>query len=151
MTAPRYKSAAYLQLQRRAGMAVAEAVRRGDLPRLATKKVKCVDCLTRRATDWEHRDYLRPLDVEPVCTQCNAARGRTNNHARVMRDIESDREPLFLFVSESFAKRIAALADAEGRSVGAQVVWMVERCSAYEKAPQFGEAVWQHAARRGAA
>ena len=51
---------------------VAAAVRRGDLPSIWTQK--CVDC-GRRASDYDHRDYGKPLKVEPVCNECNIKRG----------------------------------------------------------------------------
>jgi hypothetical protein len=34
----------------------------------------CVDC-GEPAVAYEHRDYNRPLDVEPVCRSCNGHRG----------------------------------------------------------------------------
>lgn len=34
----------------------------------------CVDC-GRPAEQYDHRDYARPLDVEPVCRSCNVMRG----------------------------------------------------------------------------
>lgn len=45
----------------------------GVLPKL-NGTVRCVDC-GDVATDYEHRDYFRPLDVEPVCHGCNVRRG----------------------------------------------------------------------------
>lgn len=33
----------------------------------------CVDC-GKPAYCWDHRDYMKPLDVEPVCRSCNAKR-----------------------------------------------------------------------------
>lgn len=35
----------------------------------------CVDC-GAKALAWDHRDYNRPLDVEPVCQSCNSVRGK---------------------------------------------------------------------------
>lgn len=35
---------------------------------------KCVDC-GKTATDYDHRDYNRPLKVVPVCRSCNYKRG----------------------------------------------------------------------------
>jgi uncharacterized OB-fold protein len=35
---------------------------------------ECVDC-GRTAECYDHRDYGRPLDVEPVCRACNVIRG----------------------------------------------------------------------------
>jgi hypothetical protein len=62
-----------LSAQRRAFRAVTAAVRSGALPQL-DGSVECVDC-GRPAKCYEHRDYSRPLDVEPVCVSCNKNRG----------------------------------------------------------------------------
>lgn len=35
----------------------------------------CVDC-GRNAECYDHRDYSKPLDVDPVCLGCNSRRGR---------------------------------------------------------------------------
>ncbi|WP_144156521.1 hypothetical protein [Paraburkholderia sp. BCC1885] len=51
---------------------VSKAVARGDLAPVAS--LRCVDC-GNPAHAYDHRDYGRPLDVEPVCTPCNAIRG----------------------------------------------------------------------------
>ena len=52
--------------------AVAAQIRAGELPR--AKDCTCVDC-GAQAHDYDHRHYLRPLDVQPVCRSCNLARG----------------------------------------------------------------------------
>lgn len=52
---------------------VAAAIRRGDLPPI-DEQTPCVDC-GGRATEYDHRDYSRPLEVEPVCHRCNILRG----------------------------------------------------------------------------
>ena len=47
----------------------------------------CVDC-GRAATVLEHRDYCRPLDVDPTCHRCNMRRGpvgRPWNNGHVIR------------------------------------------------------------------
>lgn len=48
------------------------AVRHGLLAPVKTKF--CVDC-GKPAAHYDHRDYNRPLDVEPVCVRCNVRRG----------------------------------------------------------------------------
>ena len=53
--------------------AVFKAVRKGLLPRI-TETTRCVDC-GGRAKEYEHRDYGKPLDVQPVCRSCNHKRG----------------------------------------------------------------------------
>lgn len=59
-----------------AKLAIFNAVRRGALPKV--KNQECVDC-GERATVYEHRDYLKPLDVQPVCHRCNKRRGPAMN------------------------------------------------------------------------
>lgn len=51
------------------------AIGAGVLPDLACGEYACVDC-GAVATQYEHRDYARPLDVEPICKGCNLKRGR---------------------------------------------------------------------------
>lgn len=53
---------------------VAQAKARGELPYL-DGSIACVDCKRWPATVYEHRDYSKPLDVEPVCHNCNMKRG----------------------------------------------------------------------------
>jgi len=57
----------------RAHSQVALAVARGDLPRV--NDLACVDCGEYRAQCYDHRDYTKPLEVEPVCGGCNKRRG----------------------------------------------------------------------------
>jgi len=58
--------------------AVHLAIRLGELPKL-DGTVACVDC-GAPARDYDHRDYNRPLDVEPVCRGCNVKRGSAVPH-----------------------------------------------------------------------
>lgn len=51
---------------------IALAIRSGVLMR--ADAFRCVDC-DQWATDWEHRDYDKPLAVEPTCASCNFLRG----------------------------------------------------------------------------
>ena len=52
---------------------VAVAKEMGYLPKL-DGSVACVDC-GAPALEYDHRDYSRPLDVDPVCKSCNRRRG----------------------------------------------------------------------------
>ena len=54
------------------------AIKKGFL-RPLNGEIGCVDC-EREAQHYDHRDYLYPLTVEPVCYYCNFARGRGKNH-----------------------------------------------------------------------
>jgi hypothetical protein len=57
----------------RAAMAhVRRAKKAGLLPPVKTRT--CVDC-GAQATCYDHRDYGKPLMVEPVCYKCNSRRG----------------------------------------------------------------------------
>jgi transcriptional regulator with XRE-family HTH domain len=51
---------------------VKQAIRDGYLPKPST--LTCQDC-GQPAQVYDHRDYNRPLDVEPVCHACNIKRG----------------------------------------------------------------------------
>lgn len=48
------------------------AIRKGKLE--PAKNHKCADC-GDPATEYDHRDYEKPLVVVPVCRTCNARRG----------------------------------------------------------------------------
>jgi len=52
--------------------AVGAAIRRGELTH--PSKLPCADC-RGAAVEYDHRDYNRPLEVEPVCRRCNLRRG----------------------------------------------------------------------------
>lgn len=57
---------------RRAMGRVRAAIVRGDLPR--PQGLPCADC-GAPSYGYDHRDYARPLDVQPVCRGCNTRRG----------------------------------------------------------------------------
>jgi hypothetical protein len=59
-------------MQRRATCAVFQAIKQGKLARPSA--FACADC-GKPATQYDHRDYSRPLHVEPVCGSCNKLRG----------------------------------------------------------------------------
>lgn len=52
---------------------VAKAISLGVLPKL-DGTIACADC-GGVATEYDHRDYSRPLDVDPCCKPCNRRRG----------------------------------------------------------------------------
>lgn len=58
---------------RHAHYVVQAAIQSGQLPRL-DGSVQCVDC-GKPAVDYDHREYAKPLQVEPVCRSCNLLRG----------------------------------------------------------------------------
>jgi hypothetical protein len=67
------------RVTRAASARVSYAVRTGKLARPTT--LTCADC-GQPATEYDHRDYSRPLQVEPVCHPCNKRRGPGLNHGR---------------------------------------------------------------------
>ncbi len=68
----RYVRQSILNGREEAMSAVAQAIRCGQLthPSLLT----CADC-GAPAVEYDHRDYGRPVDVDPVCRRCNLLRG----------------------------------------------------------------------------
>lgn len=59
--------------RQKAALCVALAKEMGILP-ILNGTVACADC-GGVATEYEHRDYARPYDVEPTCRSCNLRRG----------------------------------------------------------------------------
>ena len=68
----RSKDHAFLMARRKAMSVVGMAVKRGDIKK--AKEYKCVDC-GRGGQVYDHRDYDKPLAIEPVCRSCNILRG----------------------------------------------------------------------------
>lgn len=60
------------KIKQRAGAAVQKAIREGRL--LKPGNYPCVDC-GGAASQYDHRDYRKPLEVVPVCRSCNISRG----------------------------------------------------------------------------
>jgi len=54
------------------GRLLARAIKAGSIA--PASELPCVDC-GALAECYDHRDYSRPLDVEPVCRACNWRRG----------------------------------------------------------------------------
>lgn len=71
---------------RRAHYAVAKAKKYGRLAKLPDG-TPCVDC-GGVAYQYDHREYAKPLEVEPVCRSCNKRRGPALEFA--LRDIRPD-------------------------------------------------------------
>ncbi len=65
----------YKWAKQRAHYAVKQAIAYGWLGDLKEKHIICVDCKSKRALTWEHRDYEEQLKVEAVCYSCNKRRG----------------------------------------------------------------------------
>jgi hypothetical protein len=63
----------YKRAMMRAAQIVCRAIKAGKLTH--PTKLVCVDCKIRPATSYEHRDYAKPLDVDPICQSCNIKRG----------------------------------------------------------------------------
>ena len=65
------------ELSTRARTAVQRAIKEGLFSKASDHA--CVDC-GKPAACYDHRDYARPLDVQPVCRSCNAYRGTSVRH-----------------------------------------------------------------------
>lgn len=92
--------------------AVTTAIRKGKLPRLTGSLVRCVDC-EEFAECYDHRDYAKPLEVEPVCHKCNLKRDKAENW------VESSRLMIRLIGYEKVLVKMAA--DLEGRTLSSFV------------------------------
>ncbi len=67
-----YQRARYILGMRLAGVDARKAIKDGKL--LSPKSFVCEDC-DSPATEYDHRDYNKPLVVAPVCRRCNILRG----------------------------------------------------------------------------
>lgn len=79
-SAPRYKL--LREVSGTAHAAVTRAINDGLLPPLKGQ-IFCVDC-GRPAQCYDHRDYDKPLEVDPVCLKCNVNRGPAKQHENVV-------------------------------------------------------------------
>lgn len=64
----------FCELRRNAADLVRRAIKKGELVKLSTGDVGCADCGSA-ATQYDHRDYTKPLSVDAVCQSCNFRRG----------------------------------------------------------------------------
>lgn len=59
-------------IQKRIGLNLSYAIKKGNI--LKAEGQLCVDC-GNPAVCYDHRDYGKPLQVDPVCKKCNHHRG----------------------------------------------------------------------------
>lgn len=79
--------------------AVFAAIRDGKLKPI--RECICVDC-GRPAQHYDHRDYNKPLVVDPVCAKCNSRRGPA---IRYGRDAKGKWLEEFEAIADSFSTR----------------------------------------------
>ncbi len=65
------RSVKMVKAQARANGIVGRAIGKSLAP---PHRCLCVDC-GKEASGYDHRDYLKPLDIVPVCQSCNMKRG----------------------------------------------------------------------------
>ena len=70
----------------KAHAAVFQAIKRGVLKR--PSEYSCCDC-GGAASQYDHRDYNNPLDVQPVCRRCNLKRGPAIPEKKTEKDQKS--------------------------------------------------------------
>jgi hypothetical protein len=94
-------------LQTLAHAYVHSAIRLGILAPLSG--LRCSDC-AKPATQYDHRDYAKPLEVDPVCGSCNMRRGPGLNSGKVKKaDARFDKQkPLLIPRSRRIAVKVAA-------------------------------------------
>lgn len=93
---------------------VGNTVRDGRLPKL-DGSIKCTDC-PKPAVHYDHRDYDKPLAVEPVCRSCNRRRGAGANGIKT--------GAVIVKVRHEFWRAIKELSIREGRSMGEAIEWL---------------------------
>lgn len=118
---------------------VRDAVLNGNL--LPAKLLSCTDC-GKPAVLYDHRDYSKPLDVQPVCKSCNNKRGSAKNYIPFYRAMpmypnkstsgwnsrltEVKSQPQQNFAS---GEKPSTFSDSGwARAIGSEVDWDVVRC-----------------------
>lgn len=72
------------------------AIKSGQIQKAGT--FKCVDC-GADAHDYDHRAYLDPLGVDPVCRSCNLKRGVASDVAEVVRRLHGSSLPIYALMT----------------------------------------------------
>jgi len=89
--------------RRLAAQAIQKEVRAKRL--LPARQFICVDC-ERRADEYDHRDYSKPLEVEPVCRSCNLKRGHAIPKAWTFDEFMARTNPAVLWRADLNRLRI---------------------------------------------
>lgn len=93
--------------------AVSAAIRDGQLPH--PRGLLCADC-SGPAVEYEHRDYNKPLQVNPICRGCNLRRGPAIPvHGAVQDAVSRNRAPYRLRRS---AERVLSAIGRDPAQIG---------------------------------
>ena len=93
--------------------AVSAAIKAGQLPH--PRGLRCADC-SGPAVEYEHRDYNKPLQVDPICRGCNLRRGPAiPAHGAVQAAVNRNRAPYSLRRS---AERILSAIGRDPAQIG---------------------------------
>jgi DNA-binding transcriptional regulator YdaS (Cro superfamily) len=101
--------------QRRALSAVAKAKREGLLKDLPDSITRCTDC-PAFATEYDHRDYGKPLEVEPVCHRCNWKRWKAKWPRKPV--VKRNTHPLLRYLNGLTSAEQKAFALRCGTTIG---------------------------------
>jgi hypothetical protein len=95
--------------------AIAREIKNGRM--LPAKDHKCVDCGSQ-AKDYDHREYLKPLQVVPVCGRCNRLRGPTEDiKAFVAKHLDVSLDRLAETLKEMRARKDVEIAHRHNSSL----------------------------------
>lgn len=103
--------------QQSAHAKVYKAVAKGDLPKL-DGSIVCVDC-GGEALHYDHRDYKKPLEVEPVCRKCNYSRGSAKNKGEEGNIYRCN---LFLAIPEEMKDQLKNAAKRDSRTLTGLII-----------------------------
>lgn len=96
----RLREPAMARRRSKAAMAVAKAIKKGELP--PASSLLCVDC-GKQAKCYDHRDYNKPLEVSAVCKRCDCIRGPGEPYDGL--------DPRWVKKAKSFAGRRVVIED----------------------------------------
>lgn len=93
--------------------AVSQAVKKGLIPKASV--FDCVDC-GKSAMQYDHRDYNKPLVVQPVCRSCNLQRGAAIPDLRGRTPDSQRRTVHKIVLSKEESIKFSDVLDAIGKS-----------------------------------
>lgn len=109
--------------RRKAGPLVAKAIKAGKLMPIA--ECTCVDC-GDPAHHYDHRDYEKPLEVDPVCRSCNYLRGSGLN---AFKEVEEEEGTIHagIRLPKDMMDSLREISVKEGRSTSGMIRWVLKQ------------------------
>ena len=109
----------YGRMRARAHGLIWKAKQEGFIP--AASDSNCLDCGVQ-ASEYDHRDYDKPYNVEPVCRRCNAIRGMALPGYRLTKKPVVETKLIHISIPTAILKKADKEAEKQNRSLPNYIV-----------------------------